>query len=143
MTEHPRHKGILANLSAAIIVGDSFKPIECVLFFDEDSPFEIVFASSQETSDGGPVEWHWSRDVLSQAVHSEKDMVEYGEGDVQMFKAQTFLYTFLAAGQEKCLLAFMLSDMQKFLSETERLVPLGAEPETDWDAAFNEMLDGQ
>jgi hypothetical protein len=132
-------QGVLAKMFCAIVFEDGHKPIPCIMYYSSSSPFEVVFSADEETEDGEPSEWRYSRELLAQAVHGDYE-VPYGEGDVQIFKDNEFLFTLLSQGMKKCLVAFQISDMEIFLSATTDLVPLGSES-TDVDAAIAALLE--
>ncbi len=131
-------KGVLCKMTCAIVHDNGYKPIPCIMYYNSDSPFEVMFAAEEETEDGEPAEWHYSRDLLAQAVNGEFE-TPYGEGDVQIFKENQFLFTLLCQGESKCLVAFMQTDMEAFLTATTDIVPIGSE-ETDVDSAIAALL---
>lgn len=134
-------KGILARLQCAIITEEVPIPLNCAMYYAETNPYEVVFVSEEQTADGKPVEWHYSRELISQALSGEPETV-YGEGDVQTFCENEFFFTKLARGDSMVLLAFAQRDIQHFFQATTEIVPFGEEAiqETDIDAFLSEVL---
>jgi hypothetical protein len=134
--------GILAKMSAAIVQEDTYTPISCVMFYDMNEPFEVVFSSAEGVAEPGDVvEWHYGRDLLKAAVDGEERAL-HGEGDVIISKEEQFVFTMLQSTEGRCLIAFALQDIKTFLDLTATYVPFGEEMMgDDVDAALRELLD--
>ncbi len=132
------NKAVLAKMQCGVVTEEGPVTINCAMYFAETDPFEVVFMSQERTEDGEPVEWHYSRDLLAQGLKGEMGLM-YGDGDVQLYKEGKFIFTIFTQGDRKCLIAFAPDDMQTFLDETEKIVPLGAE-QIDVDAELAKLL---
>jgi hypothetical protein len=113
------------------------RPVMIELSYDITDPYAIRFAVS--TGDA-PDQWAVGRDLLSEGLTRP-----VGEGEARVWPSQfgprPVLWIQFGRRQRTALIELMADDLQEFIDESYKLVPIGTEPlQVDMDTLLKELI---
>ena len=95
------------------------------LRYTDAEPYAVTLVFRGDGLAGSPIEWIFARDLLATGV-----LAASGDGDVRVWPADTTSLIFfeLRSPSGQAVFAADKRQVERFLAETERIVPTGAEP---------------